>query len=696
MENKAKGLSFLKLLSPSMLGVPFILVIILSMLILPLPPFLLDIFFTFNIALALIVILSSIYISKPLDMGAFPTIILITTLLRLALNIASTRVVLLDGHEGTGAAGKVIEAFGDFIVGGNYTVGFIVFAILVIINFVVITKGAGRISEVTARFTLDSMPGKQMAIDADLNAGVIDQEEAKARRAEVVAEADFYGSMDGASKFVRGDAVAGILILFINLIGGLIIGVVQHDMSIADAGRIYSLLTIGDGLVAQIPALLLSISAAIIVTRVSSEQNMGQQITDQLFSNPRALVITAAILGSLGVVPGMPNGIFISMALILGVMAYMKRSSKTPSTGESADEVNVDAPTDPDSQPKDLGWDDISAIDMIGLEVGYRLIPLVDQNQHGELMPRIKGVRKKLTQDLGFLIPAVHIRDNLELSPTTYRILLLGVTVGEAEIMPEKELAINSGGVVNELPGIVVKDPAFGMDALWIDPAQKDHAESLGYTVVDPCTVIATHLNQLLKKHANELLGREEVQSLMDRLTETAPKLVAGLVPDIIQLSTLQKVLRSLLEEGVPIRDMRTILETLAVEAPMCQDPVVLTDLVRTSLGRLIVQNINGLADDLAVAVLDPNLEHLLQETKGEGRSIVIEPGLAERLHRSLTEAMQQMQAKGSEPILLVTQGLRSMMASFVRNTLPDMHVLAYSEVPSNKKVNIVSSIGQE
>ncbi len=585
----------------------------------------------------------------------------------------------------------MIEAFGDFVVGGNYAVGLVVFAILVIINFVVVTKGAGRISEVSARFTLDAMPGKQMAIDADLNAGSIDQEEAKRRRQEIVSESDFYGSMDGASKFVRGDAIAGILILFINIIGGLIIGVAQHDMTFADAGHNYTLLTIGDGLVAQIPSLLLSTAAAIMVTRVSSEQNMGQQIASQLFGNPRVLAITSGVIGMLGMIPGMPNLVFLGLALICGIGAYFVSitSASVEKKAEAPEEEEAEKPP-----AEDISWDDVTAIDPLGLEVGYKLIPLVDKTQNGALMSRIKGVRKKLTHELGFLIPPVHIRDNLELSPNSYRITLLGVTVGESEVYSDKELAINSGSVYGEIPGIKTTDPAFGMEAVWIESSQKEKAEGLGYTVVDPSTVIATHINQILYKNAHELLGRDETQSLLNAIQRDNPKLSDGVVPEIISLSQLQKILRNLLIEGVPIKDMRSILETIASEGPTCQDPDALTEIVRRNLSRLIIQNINGLDESLAAAVLDHNLERILQDAMASESGMGIEPGLAERLHQSLTEVGQEMQAKGKEPILLVSPKLRMAMARFLRHSLPDMHVLAFSEVPGNRKVNIVANIG--
>ena len=572
------------LLGKAELGAPFVIVVILSMIMLPLPAFLLDIFFTFNISFSLIILLVVVYTLKPLDFGSFPTVILLATLLRLALNVASTRVVLLEGHNGGDAAGKVIEAFGAFVIGGNFAVGLVVFTILVIINFMVVTKGAGRVAEVGARFTLDAMPGKQMAVDADLNAGLITQDEARARRAEVAMEADFYGSMDGASKFVRGDAIAGIIILFVNMIGGLCIGMLQHDLSFADAGEKYVLLTIGDGLVAQIPSLLLSTASALVVTKVGAgTQNIGQQVSAQLFENPKALMITGGVIGALGLIPGMPNLVFLLLSSALGGSAYFidKRrkqvaldalTTKKPETNQ--------APT----ENRDLSWEDVMPVDIIGLEVGYRLIPLVDKNQGGQLMVRIKGVRKKLSQELGFLIPSVHIRDNLDLSPTTYRISLMGVTVGEAEIVPEMEMAINPGRVFGELVGKACKDPAFGLDAVWIEPNQKDYAQTMGYTVVDAGTVVATHLSHLLQAHAHELLGYEETQRMLDNLAKTAPKLVEDLVPKTLTLGVVAKVLQNLLIEQVPIRDMRTIAETLAEYGSKSQDTDILTSALRTAL----------------------------------------------------------------------------------------------------------------
>ncbi|MGR9088880.1 MAG: flagellar biosynthesis protein FlhA, partial [Gammaproteobacteria bacterium] len=583
----------LKMIRSAGLGAPLIILMILAMVVLPLPAFVLDLFFTFNIAFALIILLVVIYTLKPLEFAVFPTVILVATLLRLALNVASTRIVLLEGHNGGAAAGKVIEAFGSFVIGGNFAVGLVVFSILVVINFVVVTKGAGRVAEVGARFTLDAMPGKQMAIDADLNSGLINQDQARERRAEVAAEADFYGSMDGASKFVRGDAVAGIIILFVNIIGGLAIGIGQHGMSFSDAGEVYVLLTIGDGLVAQIPSLLLSTASAIVVTRVKGgTENIGQQVSAQVFENPKVLYVTAAVMALLGIIPGMPNLVFVLLAATLAGSAYLlEQRRKTLESIEIKQDLTVRQSV---PEVKELSWDDVTPIDIIGLEVGYRLIPLADKNQGGQLMTRIKGVRKKLSQELGFLIPSVHIRDNLDLSPTAYRISLMGVTVGEAEIMPEMEMAINPGRVFGTLKGRECRDPAFGLEAVWIEPSQKDYAQTLGYTVVDPGTVIATHLSHILQTHAHELFGYEETQQLLENLSKSAPKLVEDLVPKTLPLGVVVKVLQNLLHEHVSIRDMRTIVETLAEYGVKSQDPDILTSAVRVSLGRSIVHEISG------------------------------------------------------------------------------------------------------
>ena len=677
------------------LGTPAVVLLILAMMTLPLPPLALDVLFSFNIAISLIVVLVSVYVLRPLDFAAFPTVLLVATLMRLALNVGSTRVVLMEGHNGPGAAGSVIEAFGSVLVGGNYAVGIVVFTIFVIINFVVITKGAGRISEVSARFTLDAMPGKQMAIDADLNAGLINQDEARTRRAEVAQEADFYGAMDGASKFVRGDAIAGILVLFINLLGGIAIGTLQHDLPMADAARFYALLTIGDGLVAQIPALLLSTSAAIIVTRQNSSQDMAGQMMSQLFREPKALEITGYVLIVMGLVPGMPHLAFLTLGAGCVLLARMAKRKQAQAALLQRVAAAAPAPVAQPQEMKELGWDDVAQVDPIGLEVGYRLIPLVDKAQDGKLMARIKGVRKKLSQDLGFLVPPVHIRDNLDLPPSGYRITLMGVNIGEADIFVDRELAINPGQVFGELQGTSTKDPAFGLPAVWIDRNTREHAQALGYTVVDASTVVATHLSQILQTHASELLGHEEVEQLLKQLAKSAPKLVEQLTPQALPLSIVVRVLQNLLREQVPIRDLRTIAETLIETSARTQDTTALTAACRVALARLIVQNINGLAAELPVITLEPSLEQLLQKSlQVAGDEGAIEPGLAERLQRSLLDAGQRQEMAGQPSVLLTSPGLRPTLARFARFVSPGMHVLSYQEIPENKQVKIVATVG--
>lgn len=685
------------------LGVPLLLLIMMAMMMLPIPPFLLDVFFTFNIALSIVVLLVCVYALRPLDFSVFPTILLVATLLRLALNVASTRVVMLHGQDGHAAAGKVIQAFGEVVIGGNYVVGIVVFAILMIINFVVITKGAGRISEVSARFTLDAMPGKQMAIDADLNAGLIDQPEAKRRRLEVAQEAEFYGSMDGASKFVRGDAIAGLLILFINLIGGMLVGMLQHNMSFAEAGKIYTLLTIGDGLVAQLPSLLLSTAAAIMVTRASGSEEMGKMINRQMFTSWKALGVSGAIMIVMGLVPGMPHFSFLSLGLVAGGIAYMLWKKENQTRIVALEEVKRQQEMLPSptriQDSKELGWDDVTPIDMIGLEVGYRLIPLVDRNQGGQLLARIKGVRKKLSQELGFLMPTVHIRDNLDLAPSAYRLTLMGVTLAEAEIYPDRELAINPGQVFGTLNGITAKDPAFGLEAVWIEISQRSQAQSLGYTVVDASTVVATHLNQILYKHSHELIGHEEVQQLMQLLAKSSPKLAEELVPGILSLSALLKVLQALLAEQVPVRDIRSIAEAIANNAMRSQDTAALVAAVRVGLSRAIVQSIVGIEPELPVITLEPRLEQILLNSlqkagQGQEEGVLLEPSMAEKLQRSLIEAAQRQEMQGMPVILLVAGPIRAMLSRFGRLAVPNMHVLAYQEIPDNKQVTIVATVG--
>ncbi len=669
------------------IGMPLLLLAVLAMMMVPLPPLALDVLFTFNIALSVAILLTTVYVGRPLDFAVFPTILLVVTLLRLALNIASTRVVLLNGHTGTSAAGKVIEAFGDFVVGGNYAVGLVIFAILVIINFVVVTKGAGRVSEVSARFTLDAMPGKQMAIDADLNAGIIDQEQARVRRREIGEEADFYGSMDGSSKFVRGDAIASILILFINIVGGLIIGTSQHDLSFSTAVHNYTLLTIGDGLVAQVPSLLLSTAVAIIVTRVSSLQDMRNQVFTQLFSDHRTLLVTAAVLGILGIIPGMPNFAFLSLAGVTAFAAYRVARRKPPS--EAPEAVAPDA----DAVLPDLGWHDVDPVDLIGLDVGYRLIPLVDRNRNGALVSRIKGVRRKLTEELGFLVSPVHIKDNLDLGPNNYRITLAGVAVGEGEVHIDKDLAINPGQVFGKISGIETKDPAFGLDAFWIEASQREEAQMLGYTVVDPATVVATHLSEILKNNAHELLGHEECRQLMDRLATKSPKLVEELTPKLLPMSTITRVLQNLLEEKIPVRNIRKIAETLAEQGSRSQDPDVLSAAVRVALGRSIVQNVAGTRPELPVLTLDPELERILNDSAQESGSVGLEPAMMERLHKTLAEKAQSQEIAGEPAVLLVAPQVRPWMSRMMRN-IRNLHVLAYNEVPDDKRIQMLAAVG--
>jgi flagellar biosynthesis protein FlhA len=675
------------------LGLPVGVLAALAMVVLPLPPIALDALFTFNIALSIVVVMAVFYVARPIEFGVFPTVLLLATLLRLALNVASTRVVLLNGHTGTQAAGRVIQSFGEFVIGGNLAVGVVVFVILTVINFVVVTKGSGRISEVSARFTLDAMPGKQMAIDADLNAGLITQDEARTRRVEVRTEADFYGSMDGASKFVRGDAVAGILILFINIIGGLTIGTVAHGLPFSQAVQTYTLLTIGDGLVTQIPALLLSTAVAVIVTRMSGAQDMGGELGRQLFRQPKALGVAAGLLATMGLVPGMPNLAFLTMALLCGFGAYLMHRRQTAQ--KPAPKAAAAAPS---AETRELSWEDVQPVDVLGLEVGYRLVPLVNRAQNGDLLARVRGVRRKLSQDLGFLVPAVHIRDNLDLAPNAYRINLGGVPVGESVVYPEREMAINPGRVFGQLKGIATRDPAFGMEAVWIEPGAREHAQTLGYTVVDASTVVATHLSHIIQLHAHELLGHDEVQQLLNTLAKNAPKLIEDLIPKVLPLSAVVRVLQGLLAERVPIRNIRAIIETLAEHAPRTPDPVALQGLVRSALGRQIVQDIVGISGELPVITLEPELERLLQNSLSPGSTSAspgLEPGLAERLQQRLSDSVQRQELSGEPAVLLVPPQLRATLARFIRSSVPNLHVLAWNEIPDNRKVRLVSAVGQ-
>ncbi|MCM1512903.1 MAG: flagellar biosynthesis protein FlhA [Oxalobacter formigenes] len=684
------------------LAAPVLIIMMLAMMVLPLPPFLLDMFFTFNIALSIIVLLTSLYTVKPLDFMAFPAILLMSTMLRLSLNVASTRVVLTEGHSGPDAAGKVIEAFGHFLIGGNYTVGVVVFVILTIINFVVVTKGAGRIAEVGARFALDAMPGKQMAIDADLNAGLIGEQEARDRRKQVAQEAEFYGAMDGASKYVRGDAVAGIIVTVVNILGGLYVGTVQHNLTFSDAVSNYMLLAIGDGLVAQIPSLVISTAAGIVVSRVASDEDVGSQILIQLFEKPQVMYISAAIVGGMGLIPGMPHMAFILLAATLAGAAYVLSKRIAGGHVSSRDKgksgaVAVEAPPSVQvPEVEEATWQDIVPVDTLGLEVGYRLIPLVDQAQGGELLKRIKGIRKKFAQDIGFLAPSVHIRDNLEMRPSSYRILLKGVEIGTGEVFLGQFLAINPGVVSGPLQGKETVDPAFGLQAVWIDASQRDQAQLMGYTVVDAGTVVATHLNHLITTYAAELLGRQEVQALLEHLQKEAPKLVENLVPDMVTLPTLQKILQNLLSEGVHIRDMRTIIETIAENADQTKDPMMLTAQIRIALGRSIVQQIYPSGDELPVITLDNRLERILLQALQTGGpdNVPLEPGLADTIMNQARQAAQQQEQMGYPPVLLVPGPLRPLLARFLRRAAPNMRVLSNNELPDSKTIKVTSVVG--
>lgn len=671
---------------------PAIIILLLAMMILPLPAIILDVLFSFNIAISIMVLLIGLQTKKALDFIAFPTVLLMTTMLRLSLNVASTRVVLAEGHNGPDAAGKVIEAFGHFLIGGNYTVGIVVFVILTIINFTVVTKGAGRIAEVGARFTLDAMPGKQMAIDADLNAGLIGEDEARRRRAEVGQESEFYGAMDGASKYVRGDAVAGIMVIIINIVGGLVVGIVQHDLAFADAVKNYTMLAIGDGLVAQIPSLIISVAAGVVVSRVANNEDIGGQLVTQLFSNSKVVYITAGIIGGMGAIPGMPHFAFLLLAAILAGMAYFIAEQKKVEDAEPVVEEKVEVL----STIEEATWDDVTPVDLIGLEVGYRLIPLVDKAQGGDLLKRIKGLRKKFAQEVGFLAPTVHIRDNLELKSSSYKITLKGVEIASGESNYAQFLAIDPGMVSGPLPGTMTTDPAFGLPAVWIDSNIKDEAQNMGYTVVDAGTVIATHLNHIISLHAAELLGRQEVQQLLDHISKDSPKLVEDLTPKLLSLSVIQKVLQNLLSEGVHIRDMRTIVETLSEYATQTQDTSELSAVVRVQLGRAIVQQLFPTGNEVTVMTLDSNLERLLtQAMQGNGTAgSAIEPGMAETLSRQAETAAKQQEQMGMTPVLLVSAPLRAALSKFLRRAVPHLRVLSHDELPDSKTIRVTSLIG--
>lgn len=707
---KAKLIFFKNNISKLGFGVPLILLMLIAMVVLPLPPMLLDLLFTFNITISILILLAGIYALRPLDFAIFPTVLLLATLLRLALNVASTRVVLLNGHGGTEAAGKVIQSFGEVVIGGNYAVGLVVFIILIIINFVVVTKGAGRVSEVSARFTLDALPGRQMAIDADLNAGIIDQEKAKVAREEITKEADFYGAMDGASKFIRGDAIAGILILIINLIGGMGIGIFQHGLTFSNAAEFYALLTIGDGLVAQIPSLILSTAAAIMVTRVSSSQDIGKQLTFQLFSNPKTIYISGVVLFVLGIIPGMPHLSFAGIAFLLfGAAFVIKNKEKLLQklaflTGNTsiADHKFSDADIDTESDQEksenlnEITWDDVPCVDNIGLEIGFGLIPFVDPNKSGELLKRIKGVRRKISKELGFLVPSVHIQDNLDLPSNGYRIKIKGVVVAQDTVHVDKDMAINPGNVINEIEGIKSKEPAFGLDAIWINKELKENALHLGYTVVDASTVVATHISQIISTFAYKLVGHLEVQKLLDMLAKDCEKLVEDLTPKTLPLSTIVKIVQTLLKENVPINDMKTIAEILTDVGQKSQDPAILVEEIRAALGSMIVQKINGYSDEVPVLTLDSSLEQILQKSIHTNieQGMLIEPNLAEKLQYNIKQCANGMELKGLPLILLVSNGLRRALSKFIRAIVPGMSVMSYKEIPEDKQIKIIGVIG--
>ena len=671
---------------------PVLIMTILAMMILPLPTFVLDLLFTFNIVLSIMILLVAMFTQNTLEFSAFPTVLLFSTLLRLALNVASTRVILMHGHTGSEAAGQVVEAFGHFLVGGNFAIGIIVFVILIIINFMVITKGAGRIAEVGARFSLDGMPGKQMAIDADLNAGLIGEEEAKRRRKEVTQEADFYGSMDGASKFVRGDAIAGLLIMAINIIGGLVIGVMQHDMSAGVAGETYTLLTIGDGLVAQIPGLVISTAAGVVVTRVANDQDVGEQMVGQLFTSPRVIVLAAGVIGLLGLIPGMPNFVFLLFTAALLGIAWWLRGREGDVIKSGSVQADADAAENEVAQVNEATWSDVQMEDTLGLEVGYRLIPMVDHEQQGQLLTRVRGIRKKFAQQMGFLPPAVHIRDNLDLAPTHYRILLKGVSIGQGDVQPDRWMAINPGCAEGEVPGTPCTEPTFGLPALWIDEVHRELAQTLGYTVVDPSSVVATHLNHLISTHTEELFGRQEAQQLLDQITKHSPKLVEDLIPAVISLTTLHKVLQNLLAERVPIRDMRTIIDTLAEFATAQSDADELTTRVRARLSRAITQQWFPGDGDIQLIGLDLSLEQLLVQATQSGSAI--EPGIAENLMKQTEQALQHQEGLGAPPVLLVNPALRLMLSRYLRRIFPQMAVLSSQEINTSRNVRMTYLIG--
>ena len=676
----------------SELMMPLALVGVLCVMLIPVPAYLLDLMLSLNITISLVILLVGMYVLKPLEFGAFPSVLLLTTLFRLSLNVASTRMILLHGNEGTSAAGKVINAFGNFVVGGNYVIGIIVFLILVLINFLVITKGAGRIAEVAARFTLDAMPGKQMSIDADLNAGIIDEDEAKARRIEITRESEYYGAMDGANKFVKGDAVAGIIITGINIVGGLIIGVFQNDMSFADAAQNYTLLTVGDGLVSQIPALIISTAAGIIVTRAGASSSLGREISGQIFNQPRAIAVASAVLLGFGLIPGLPTVPFMVLGMLSAALAYFLFKAREQHAALENDlPPGDDVKALPSAQVQPL-----PPVDILSLEIGYGLIPLVDVEQDGELLDRIKAIRRQMVQDIGIVVPSIHIQDNMQLRPGEYAIFLKGNVVAKGELMTNHFLAMNAGAAAETLDGIPTTEPTYGLPALWIRESVREKAIAGGYTVVDLATVMTTHLSDVIQRHAHELLGRQETQQLLDKLKETHPKVVDELVPNLMSLGGVVKVLKYLLREQVPIRDLLAILETLADWAPVSKDYELLTEYVRQSLSRTITSMHQGQQDDLAVITLDPTVESAvadaIQHTQ-QGSYLTIAPQTAQAIAENLSEALSHYADRHENPVVLCSAPVRLHVKKLLDRFFPNLSVISYEEILADTNVHALGTV---
>jgi flagellar biosynthesis protein FlhA len=670
------------------LAVPMLVLLILAMMVLPLPTIMLDVLFTLNIALAMIVMLVSLNARRPLDFSVFPTVLLLTTLLRLSLNVASTRIILMQGHTGPDAAGKVIESFGNFLVGGNIAVGFVVFLILVIINFVVITKGAGRIAEVAARFTLDSMPGKQLAVDADLNAGFINESEARVRRGEIGRESDFYGAMDGASKFVRGDAIAGMIILVVNLIGGVAVGLLQHNLGFTEALGRYALLTVGDGLVTQIPALIISTAAGIVVSRASSEQDLSREFSTQIFGRPQTLYVAAAVLGSLGVIPGTPHLAFLTIAAVLGGLGFwlMRRQN---AVFEAEPLAQIEAET----APADVTWDDIPPVDVLALEMGYRLVPLVDRNQGGAALTKITEARRRFATDMGLVVPLIRVRDNLELKPNSYRITLKGIDVAHGEMPSGQVLAVDMGDVLGRLDGAPGVDPLTGLAGVWIDAGRTEEAELRGFVVLEPAELIARRVEAVFRQHAPELLGRTEVQQLLDTLSRSHPGLVEDVTPRYLPLTSVQAVLQQLIAENVSIRDTRTLFETLAARAPTSQAIDDLVETVRAALGRSIVDRLFEGSDTLHVIGLAAATEARLLNEMGDEGEALLSPATLDALNEGAERALAEQEHEGYPPVLLTSPGLRAIVSRLLRRNLPRLAVIAYAEVPADKMVQVTTEL---